>query len=273
MRCVSIIALLITALACLFLFACRDAASAASAGERSTSLRIAAASAMRPVMDDLLSAFAAQHPGIDTRATFGASGNLCAQIANRAPFDLFLASDLDYPGSLAREGQTTCDIVHYATGSLVLWIPGDSALDASAGLALLGDPRLRRIAIATPRHAPYGRAAANVLRRSAFDDTDPARLILGENVEQAAKFAHTGAADAALIPLSKALTPAMRSAGRFAEVPPDLCPGVQHGAVILHHGRANPAAQNFLAFLTSDAAARVLAAHGLTPAEHRKERP
>jgi molybdate transport system substrate-binding protein len=242
---------------------CRDSAAATTAADRT--LRIAVASAMRPVMTDLRDAFAAANPDIEIVATVGASGNLYAQISNRAPFDLFLASDLDYPRALAESNLTTGSILHYATGSLVLWLPHDSPLDLAAGTDALRDDRLRRLAIATSRHAPYGRAATQLLEKLNLHTELADRLILGENVEQAAKFAQTGAADAALIPMTLALLPPMQASGRFVAIPHELCPGVQHGAVVLKRARDERLARDFLDFLRTPTAHQIFIAHGLAP--------
>lgn len=256
-----VIASIMCMLAVTFLPACHNAAAAD--GDHPT-LHIAAASAMRPVMGDLMAEFQAVHPGTRTTVTFGASGNLYAQITNRAPIDLFLASDCKYPEALIRDNHAAGPITHYATGHLVFWIAHDSLIDLSAGLdEALHDPVLRRLAIATPRHAPYGRAAKEVLERVGVYEQLKARLILGENVEQAAKFAHTGAADAAIIPATIALQPAMQS-GRHIRIAEDLCPGIRHGAVILPRGDSNQAAQDFLEFIRSNVAHRVFHKHGLT---------
>jgi molybdate transport system substrate-binding protein len=241
-------------------------------GSAST-LRIAAASAMRPAMDELLAGFHREHAHIEVVVSFGASGNLYAQVASGAPFDLFLASDRDYPEAIVRNQLAAGDAVPYATGRLVLWARHDSPVDLQRGISALEDPRLRRLALATPRHAPYGRAALNLLEQLGLDEPLAGKLILGENVEQAAKFAQTGAADAALIPQSLAQLPAMQASGRSIAIAPELCPGIQHAAVITRRAARSASAQDFLDYLLSSTAQDILRAHGLAALSAHAEGP
>src|SRR5438094_10653271 len=121
-------------------------------------LTIAAASDLQTVMPSIAERFEAK-TGVTTRVSFGSSGNFFSQLQNGAPFDVFLSADLDYPQRLIDAGVALADTLYeYASGRLVLWARKDAGVDVRRGLSLLADPRVRRIAIANPEHAPYGRA-------------------------------------------------------------------------------------------------------------------
>jgi molybdate transport system substrate-binding protein len=193
---------------------------------------IAAASDLKFALEDVLVA-CGRADGV--RVTYGSSGQLCAQIENGAPFDLFLSADMRYPRRLVASGAARPQsLFAYALGRIVVWVPAASALDiGTRGIGALVDPGVRRIAIANPAHAPYGQAAVAALRSLRVYDQVADRLVLGENVAQAAQFVESGAADAGIIALSLALAPPLRAKGRYWEVPADAFPRLEQGGVIL----------------------------------------
>src|SRR3954470_15369051 len=119
-------------------------------------INVAAASDLQSAFQDASNRFQ-KETGKSVKLTFGSSGNFFAQIQNGAPFDLFFSADIDYPKKLEAAGLAEPGTLYpYATGKIVLWVPADSKLDVSKGLAILSDPSVRKIAIANPKHAPYG---------------------------------------------------------------------------------------------------------------------
>ncbi|HET8714458.1 MAG TPA: molybdate ABC transporter substrate-binding protein, partial [Holophagaceae bacterium] len=122
-------------------------------------LRVAAAASLQPALTEAAKAFEAAHAGTSVQVSYGASGSLAAQIQQGAPFDLFLAADMDYPVKAAANGQGRGPVFPFAVGRLVLWIRKDLGLDPGHGLATLKDSRLARVALANPKLAPYGAAA------------------------------------------------------------------------------------------------------------------
>ena len=252
---------------CLILFAlCPGVAGAfASSPRPARVVRVAAASDLKFALDDVARALAAAHPDLSLQPTYGSSGNFVAQIQGGAPFDLFLSADVEYTRRLAAEGFTVpgSEFV-YGVGHIVLWVPRDSPLDLSRGLAALRDPAVRKVAIANPRHAPYGRAAEAALKHAGLYDAVAPKLVLGENVAQAAQFAQSGAADAGLIALSLALAPALTGAGRHAEIPATSHPTLEQGGVILKHAREPEAAARVRDFLTSPAGRAILKRYGFS---------
>jgi molybdate transport system substrate-binding protein len=146
----------------------------------------------------------------------------------------------------------------------VLWTRKDAHLPPS--LELLRDPRLKRLAIANPERAPYGRAAVEVLRKLGVYDTLQPRLATAENIAQAAQFVDSGNADAGLISLTSALTPRMSSVGSYFVMPRELYAPIEQGAVIVSRTKQRAAAHRFLDFLLSPEVQSELKKSGLTPA-------
>src|SRR5438477_4291843 len=98
--------------------------------------------------------------GTKVNVTYGSSGNFFSLIENGAPFDLFFSADIEYPQKLEAEGLAEPETLYqYARGRIVLWVANESGIDISQGLKTLLDPKVKKVAIANPTHAPYGRAA------------------------------------------------------------------------------------------------------------------
>jgi molybdate transport system substrate-binding protein len=219
------------------------------AGVRAQTLTVAAASDLQAALPGVAARFE-KETGARVRLTFGSSGNFFAQIQNGAPFDVFLSADIDYPRQLAARGfGEHGTLTPYATGRLVLWTRRDSGIDVGRGLEALRGPAVRRIAIANPAHAPYGRAAVAALRRAGLYDAVRDRLVMGENISQAAQFAQLGDAEAGIIALSLASGPAMTATGTYAEIPVTLYPPIAQGAIVPTSAREKALARQFLTFL------------------------
>lgn len=223
-------------------------AAAASTGA-AQDLTIAAASDLQSVLPQVVSAFETQ-TGRSVRVTFGSSGNFFTQIQNGAPFDVYFSADIDYPRRLEQAGLAEPGTLYqYATGRLVLWTARDSGIDVRPGLQVLLDPGVRRISIANPEHAPYGRAAVAALRGAGLYDRVQSKLVLGENISQAAQFVQSGNAQVGIIALSIALAPAMTSAGTYFAIPTSSHPPIEQAAVIVKSSGKKALARDFLQFL------------------------
>jgi molybdate transport system substrate-binding protein len=227
-------------------------------------LRVAAAADLEPVLPALLAAYRAE-TGMSIEASYQSSSTLAAQIENGAPFDLFLSADLSFPEKLIADGLGDSDTpVPYARGTLVLWTRKDSHFPHPS-LEVLRDPMLKRLAIANPLHAPYGRAAMASLTSLGLASALKSRLVTAENISQAAQFADSGNADAGLLSLTSALTDRLRSSGSYFEMPASSYPPIQQGAVVLRKSSQRDAAHRFLDYLRSPAVVRQLADRGLKP--------
>ena len=222
---------------------------AAAFAQAPVPLSIAAASDLQSVLPALADRFE-RETGRRTTLTFGSSGNFFSQIQNGAPFDVFFSADIDYPRRLEAAGLAEPGSVSpYAIGTIVLWTRNDSGLDLRRGLQVLTDARVRRIAIANPEHAPYGRAAVAALQHERLYDRVRDKLVLGENISQAAQFVQSGNAEAGLIARSLARAPALRDSGTYVDVPAAFYPPIEQAAVVLRASRHKDAARQFLMFL------------------------
>jgi molybdate transport system substrate-binding protein len=246
---------------------CKFAASlvflvACAAGQEIT---VAAAADMNAVLPELAARYTKQ-TGQVVKLSFGSSGNLTNQIRNGAPFDVFFSADEEYPRQLVADGLAAGDSLYrYAVGRLVLWVPNESALDLQRlGVKALLDPSVKKCAIANPQHAPYGRAAEAALKHFGIYDQVAAKLVLGENVAQAAQFVESGNAQAGLIALSHALTPAMKKKGRYWTVPLDSYPPLNQAAVVLSQSKHQVAARKFLEFVRAPEPASLLEEYGFS---------
>jgi molybdate transport system substrate-binding protein len=218
---------------------------------------IAAAADLRYAMDSLTAAYTRLHPGAQIQVTYGSSGNFYEQIRSGAPFDLFFSADMDYVRHLKDEGKVQGEVLRYATGHLVLW---SLSLDPSVKkMQLLTDPAVKKISIANPAHAPYGKRAVESMQYYKVYDQVRDKLVMGENISQAAQFAATGAADVGLIALSLALSPPMRqTGGHYWEVPDNSHGVLDQGYAVLQHAQGNATAPDFAAFIATPDAKAIL---------------
>ncbi|HEY1983924.1 MAG TPA: molybdate ABC transporter substrate-binding protein [Terracidiphilus sp.] len=237
-----------------------------------TPLRVAAAADLQPVLPPILEGFE-KTSGIHVEVTYQASAALTTQIQNGAPFDLFLSADLSYPRRLIDAGLAdaagTADSstpITYAKGTLVLWTRKDSRLPPPS-LDLLRSPELKRLAVANPDRAPYGRAAVAVFNSLKLYDGLKPKLVIAENIAQTAQFVDSGNADAGLISLTSALTPRLASTGSYFVIPRDLYPPIQQGAVIISKTTQRSAAHKLMDYILSAPIQAQLGKSGLMPAK------
>ena len=240
--------------------------SAAGAQEKtSREIVVAAAADLSTALQEISDSY--EHKtGVKVKLSFGASGALTQQIRNGAPFDVFFSADMDYPQQLVAAGEADrATLYQYAVGKLVLWVPADSPLDLEhKGMDALLDPSVKKIAIANPQHAPYGRAAVAALRHFGLYDRISDRLVLGENVSQAAQFAESGNAQAGFVALAHAVAPAMKGKGKYWEVPVESYPALAQGVVVVSHSQHKKEAVEFVEFIKTKEAADVLQKYGFT---------
>ncbi len=222
-------------------------------------IKVAAAADLTSAMQKLAPAFEKQ-TGIHVNVSLGSSGNFFAQIQNGAPFDVFLSADRSYPEKLQQAGQAEPNtLTQYARGRLVLWTARTSNihLPAKDGKALNGDlkfltgPEIKKIAIANPEHAPYGRAAVSALEHFKIYDQVKPRIVLGENISQTAQFVQSGNADVGLISLSLASSDSMASSGDYVLLPDDSYPSIEQAGIVVASSKNKEQAKRFLSFMMS----------------------
>ena len=248
----------------ILLFALVCLAVQVDAGE----IRVAAAADTQFVLPRLVAIYE-QRTGNQVSISFGSSGNLAAQIRSGAPFDVFLSADTEYVDDLLKSGEALPRSAYvYAQGRLVMWVPEDSGLDLSRGIKLLLSPDVKRIAIANPQHAPYGRAAEAALRNAGIYDQVSSKLVLGENISQTFQFVSSGNADLGLV--SYSLAKSQRAKGRYALVPQNLYPPIKQSAVVITQSQARTDALAFLNFLKTGEAQNMLRDAGFEPPAHEQ---
>jgi molybdate transport system substrate-binding protein len=235
-------------------------------------IRIAAAADLKFAMEELSKMFEKQ-ASMTVNATFGSSGNFFSQFRNGAPFDLFFSADLEYPIKLEAAGLVEPgSLYEYAIGRIVIWAPAGAKVDVGKrGWKSLLDASVEKIAIANPEHAPYGRAAVAALQKAGIYDSVKTKLVYGENISQAAQFVQSGNAQAGIVAMSLAVSPAMRDGKRW-EIPADMHPTLEQGAVILKDAQNKIAARAFLEFVKSPSGRAILTNYGFeVPPRTRKE--
>jgi molybdate transport system substrate-binding protein len=226
-------------------------------------ITVAAAADLNYALKELAARFE-QKTGDKVTLSIGSSGNLFSQIESGAPYDLFFSADEQYPKRLAAAGvMDAASLRIYAVGRLVLWVPGSSGLDPQKlKMDLLVQPSVQRIAIANPQHAPYGRAAKAALAHFGLEDKLKNKLVFGENISQAAQFVQSGNAQAGLIALSLATSPAMQGTGRYWELPSDSYPQLRQAVGIVSASKHKRAAQAFLDYVASREGTAALERYG-----------
>lgn len=225
-------------------------------------ITVAAASDLVFAFREIIPAFE-KESGETVKLSLGSSGNFYAQIENGAPFDLFFSADIGYPKQLEEAGRVKAgSLYRYAVGRIVVWAPKGSPVRIGEGMKALLDPAVVKIAIANPKHAPYGRAAVEAMRHFQVYESIKEKLVFGENVSQAAQFAASGAADVGIVALSLALGSAMKNQGAYWEIPQTAYPPLEQGAVILRQGKNPEGADAFLAFLRRAEGRRALERYG-----------
>ena len=200
--------------------------------------------------------------GHTLKATIGSSGKIYAQIRNGAPFDVFLSADQERPALLEKEGgAVNGSRFTYAVGRLTLW-SADAGLVGKDGEAALKSPEIRHVVIANPKLAPYGQAAREALETLGLWEELKDRIVMTENIGQAFAAVATGNAELGFVALSAVVSPANTLEGSRWDVPAGRYQPIRQDAVLLDHGKDNPAAPAFLQFLQSDAALEVIERYG-----------
>lgn len=247
-------------LATFLVFAGAIAARTAAAEEGAT---VAAAADLQFALTEVAEAFRGE-TGEEVKIAFGSSGNFFRQIQQGAPFQIFLSADEKFVLDLAAADLTVGEGALYAVGRIVFFVPNGSPLKADGtlhDLALaLREGRVTKFAIANPEHAPYGKRAEEALRHEGLWDLIENKLVLGENVSQAAQFATSGAAEGGIIAYSLALSPEVSKLGSFALIPEEWHEPLRQRMVLLKG--AGTAAQHFYDYVQSAPARSILKRYG-----------
>ena len=221
-------------------------------------IKIAVAANVSYAIEPLKKAFNGHHPDTKTEVILGSSGKLTAQIKNGAPYELFLSANMKYPEALYKEGLAVTEAIVYAQGSLAYLSVNEQNL--SKGMGLLIDNNISKIAIANPKTAPYGAAAAEALKNADLYDVLKEKFVYGESISQTVTYTMT-AADIGFIAKSSLFSPQMshfKKGLNWIEVDEALYTPIDQGMVILKKGEGNSEVKAFYDFMLSAEAREIL---------------
>ncbi len=223
-------------------------------------IHIAAAADLKFAMQEIVRTFMAQNPGDKLEVIYGSSGKFNTQIQQGAPYDLYFSADIAFPLELAKAGFAASPVKPYGLGRLVLW---SSALDASTmTLASLTDPKITRIAIANPKHAPYGKRAVEALQAAGLWEKIEPKLVYGENIAHAAQFAQSGNAQVGIVALALAISPELAGKGGYWLVPDKLHKPLEQGFIVTKRAAGSALAKRFADYMDSQPARAVMVQYG-----------
>lgn len=232
-------------------------------------VRVAAAADLSGAFEELGRAFTRQ-TGTQLAFSFGSSGLLARQLAEGAPFDVFAAANLAFVDAAVQEG--ACDratLSTYARGRLVLWVKKGAAF-VPRTLAELAEPRVKRLSLANPEHAPYGKAAQQALTSAGVWEQVRLRAVLAENVRQALQLAQTGNVEAALVALSLVVEDHENPWTLVAE---SLHAPIEQALAACVRGKNRAGGEAFVKFVQAPAGRTVLSAHGFVVPGERVDAP
>jgi len=225
-------------------------------------INIAAAADLVYAFKEMKTVFEKQNPGDKLSIAFGSSGSAFTQIKDGAPYDIFFSADMGYVLRLKNEGLVIGEAKPYAYGRIGIWARRGKGIDVLTGVSILTDPKVKKIAIADPSHAPYGVAAVNALKSQKLYDKLKEKFVLGENASQAAQFAWSGAADVALIPISLGYSETFKKDGNFYLIPANWHNDIVQGYAILKSAKDNPTAKKFEEFVSSKEGREIFKKYG-----------
>ena len=227
----------------------------------SSVIKVALAANVTYAIDELKKEFNKLHPDLKVITTIGSSGKLTAQIRHGADFDLFMSANMKYPKALYKDGIAKTKPVVYAQGSLILLSP--KKRDFSKGIEIITDDSIKKIAVANPRLAPYGKATVEALKSLKLYDRVKDKFIFGESIGQTVIYT-LNAADIGFIAKSTIFSPKLRGFEKgknWIDVDPKTYNPISQGMVLLKESKD---AKAFYDFMLSDDAKKILKKYGYT---------
>ena len=229
-----------------------------SAGE----ITIAVAANVSYAIDELKAEFAKSHPDTKVRVTLGGSGKLTAQIKNGAPYGLFMSANMKYPQALYDDKIAITKPVVYAQGALAYL--SVKKQDFSKGIDLLRDEKIKKIAVANPKTAPYGKAAVEAMKNAKIYDDIKSKFVYGESISQTVSYVVI-AAEIGIIAKSSLYSSKMaqyKENVNWAPVDPTLYTPIKQGIVLLKYGEGNEEYRAFYDFILSEQGKTILKKYG-----------
>jgi len=226
------------------------------------SINIAVAANVSYAIDDLKKEFNKLYPNTNVKVTLGSSGKLTAQIKNGAPYDIFMSANMKYPNALYKDKVAITKPIIYAKGGLALL--SNNQRSFKYGINLLTKKLVKRVAIANPKTAPYGKATVEAFKNAKIYDDVKGKIIYGESISQTVSYTIM-AADVGIIAKSSLYSSKM---GRYkkninwVEVDPKLYTPINQGVVILKHSKNNNETKAFYDFILSNKAKKIFKEYG-----------
>lgn len=225
----------------------------------SQNLKVAVAANLQSVIKVLQSDFK-KKTGIQIEPIVSSSGNLVAQIRNGAPYDLFLSADMSFPQTLFKEGFSAKKPVVYAQGSLIICSTQDIGFENWERVLLT--KRIKKVAIANPAIAPYGKAAEEALTQKGILDDIKSKIVTGESISQINTYITTGVAEVGFTTLALVKDPANKTKLYWQVIDPKLYSPIEQGMVLLKHADASSQAEEFYRYILSPAAKAIFEEFG-----------
>jgi molybdate transport system substrate-binding protein len=222
-------------------------------------LKVAVAANLQSVIKALGQDFK-QKTGIQIEPIVGSSGNLTTQIRNGAPYDLFLSADMAFPKTLYKEGFSTNAPVVYAGGRLIICSNQDIGFENWE--RVLMTPRIKKVAIANPAIAPYGKAAEEALKHKGIISDIKSKFVYGESISQVNTYISTGATEVGFTTLALAKDPANKTPLYWKVIDPKIYAPIEQGMILLKTANVNPGAEKFYQYILSAAAKAIFKKFG-----------
>jgi len=227
-------------------------------------IKIAVSANVSYAINELKKEFNRLHPNIEVQVTLGGTGKLTAQIKNNAPYQILMGANMLYPETLYKEGFAVTRPLVYAQGALVYL--SRKKRDFSQGMALLDSDKIKRVAIANPKTAPYGTATVEALKNANVYEKVKKKCVYGESISQTITYA-VKATDLGFVAKSALYSPQMahfKKDENWADVDPKLYTPISQGIVILKKGEKSEAVSAFYAFIFSKKAEKIFKDFGYT---------
>lgn len=215
---------------------------------KAQSVHVAAAANLRYVLEEIKIAYQKTNSSATVTLSFGSSGTLTQQILNGASYDLFLSADNLYPDKIAEKNLTFGPVKTYAFGKLALY---STTVNVRKGLKVLTSAAVRKIAIANPQTAPYGKRSVEILKDQSLYETLKSKIIQGENIAQTIQFVSTGNVEVGFVALSLLKAPEIAGKGYIYVIPDSMYQPIEQSGVLLKQAASNPEARRFMDYILS----------------------
>jgi molybdate transport system substrate-binding protein len=225
-------------------------------------INIAVASNLGYAIETLVATFKKSHPQTEVRVTIGSSGKLATQIIHGAPYGLFMSADMKFPETLYKKGLTLKEPKVYTQGALALFT--SKKYNLSQGLSLLKNPKIKRIAIANPKTAPYGKAAFEALKSSSLEKVLKKKFVYGESISQTLSYS-VRATDIGIIAKSALFAPQMKKYKKgknWVDLNPTLYNPIEQGMVLIKRNQKSSQYKAFYDFILSEDAKKIFQNYG-----------